>query len=167
VALEPGQAPVECLQSCDPIGDLGTSSLDEPRQLGRRVRAVAAVAPAGDLRGSLEGDVEAAQVDEQSEVLRVGFAVLALRVVASTRAWQPAGALVEAHRVGGHADLSSQFTDPHRRSKPWSRSDVKRHHPGSAACHDGGMSTLLIVDDDRWRSAFPTSRPSTGPAERP
>ena len=105
-------------------------SADERRQLVGRLGAVTGVTPAGDARGGVERDVEPAEVDEQAQVLDVVRVVVAVVVVASRRARQPAGALVESDRVGRDADLSGEFADAHRvitsvrETRPWSYSDV-------------------------------------------
>ena len=56
----------------------------------------------------------------------IRLAVLAVGVLAPAGAREPAGSLVEPDRVGRHPDTFRQLADPHRRSKPWSASNVKR-----------------------------------------
>ena len=88
--------------------------------------AVAGMTPARDLRGVVERHVEPAQVDQEPQVLDIRLAVLAVGVLAPVCAREPAGSLVEPDRVGRHPDPFRQLADPHRRSKPWSASNVKR-----------------------------------------
>ena len=120
-----GESSVESLQPGDPIGDLCPPILDHPRQLRGRVSAVSRMAPARDPRGILEWQVEAAQVDDQSQVLDIRRAVFSIRVVAPTGPREPPRPLIEAHGVGRDADRLSKFADPHAVSKPWSGSNVK------------------------------------------
>ena len=68
-------------------------------------------------RGVFERDVQPTKVDQQSQMLDVRLAVLAVVVVASCRAREPARTLVEADRVRRHPDLSREFADPHGRKQ--------------------------------------------------
>ena len=70
---ESRQSGVEGLQSGDPVGDLGAPLLDQARQFGGRVRAVSGVAPARDPGGILERHIEPAQVDDQAQMLDIGW----------------------------------------------------------------------------------------------
>ena len=88
--------------------------------------AVAGMTPARDLRRVVERHVEPAQVDQEPQVLDIRLAVLAVGVLAPVGPREPAGSLVEPDRVGRHPDTFRQLADPHRRSKPWSASNVKR-----------------------------------------
>ena len=105
VAEESRQPGVQGLQPRDALGDLGSPSIDQARQLGGRVPAVPGVAPARDPGGILERDVEPPQVDDQAQVLDVRRSVLAVGVVPSGRTRQPARAFVEADGVRRDADL--------------------------------------------------------------
>ena len=73
-------------------------------QLRSRVAAVPGMAPAGDPGRIVEREIEAAKVDDQAQVLDIGRAVFAVRVVSPTGSRKPPRALVEAHRVGRDAD---------------------------------------------------------------
>ena len=85
--------------------------------------------PTRDPGGVSEWDVQPSQVDQESEMFDIRLAIIPIVVVPSRGPWKPARALVEADGVGRHSDLSGEFTDPHWRSKPWSRSDVKPSLP--------------------------------------
>jgi hypothetical protein len=85
------------------------------------------MAPAGDPGGILEREIEPAQVDDQPQVLDVGSAVLAVRVVAPTGA-RPRGnrALVEPDGVrrdptSSASRKSSCATDGCGRGEPSTR----------------------------------------------
>ncbi len=119
------EALIEGLETGDAIGDRDASLLDEPRQFLCRLGAVPGMAPAGDPCRVVQRKVESTEVDQQTEMLDIGVPVLPVVVLTPRRARQPAGALVEADRIGRYADLTSELADPHQRSKHWSRSDVK------------------------------------------
>ena len=84
--LEPREGGVERLEAGDTVRDDRPAIRDQPRQLARRLGAVARVAPRRDLRRVVERDVEAAEVDQQPQVLDVGLAVVAVVVVAAAPA---------------------------------------------------------------------------------
>ena len=77
---KPGESRVEILEAGDPVGDLGPSLGDEPWQLFGCGRAMSGVAPARDLARIAERHVEPTEVDQQTQVLDVGLAVLAIVV---------------------------------------------------------------------------------------
>jgi hypothetical protein len=83
MAAERSQTRVECLKARDPVGDLGPPLVDDPWQFGSHIDAVSGMTPARDPRGILERDVEPTQVDQQTQMLDVRFAVLAIGVVSS------------------------------------------------------------------------------------
>ena len=80
---EASQARVERLQSRDPLGDVGTPFVNQPRKLRGRVRTVTGVAPACDPSGILERNVEATEINEKSQVLDVRLAIVAVVVVST------------------------------------------------------------------------------------
>lgn len=82
---ETGEARIKRLQPRDPIGDVGPALLDEPRQVGCHVGAVSCMTPAGNPRGVLERNIEAAEVDEEPEMLDVLVAVLSIVIVPTGR----------------------------------------------------------------------------------
>ena len=84
VPEQAGESGVQRLEPGDPVGDLGSSSRDHAGQLGSGVAAVPGVAPAGDPRRFVEGEIEAAKVDDQAQVLDIGRPVVAVRVVSPT-----------------------------------------------------------------------------------
>jgi hypothetical protein len=116
-----GESCVQCLQPRDPVGNVGAPFLDQAGQGGGRVHAMPRVAPTRDPGSILEWQIEAAQVDDQAQVLDVSLAVFAIRVSPPTRRGEPTRALVEANRVRRDADRIGQFADPHA-GKPWSGS---------------------------------------------
>jgi hypothetical protein len=83
VSLEPRQARVEGLETGDTIGDVGATRLDKVWKLGGGVRAMPGVAPARDLAGIPERDVEPTEVDQEAQMLDVRLAILAIGIVPS------------------------------------------------------------------------------------
>ena len=126
MSLERLKARVKTLESGDSIRDVDAPLADESWKLGGRVGAMTRMAPAGDLGRVSERDVEPAKLDQQAKMLDISLAVLAVVVVPSRGPREPAGTLVEANRVRRHPDLTGKLANPHRCSKPWSRSNVKR-----------------------------------------
>jgi hypothetical protein len=107
-----GRSCVEGLQPGDPIGDCRAALLDHARELRCGVCAVPGVAPPGHAGGIFERDVEAAQVDDQAQVLDIRRPIFAVRVLSPARSRKPPRALVQAHRIGGDADRVCQLGDP-------------------------------------------------------
>ena len=94
-------AALDPLPDGSPLGDQG----QQPRPSNRS-------APSGTRRRScrvVQRHVEPAQVDQQAQVLGVGFAVLAVVVVSPRRPRQPARALVEPDGVGRDADTVASW----------------------------------------------------------
>jgi hypothetical protein len=133
VPEQAGKSGVQDLEARDPVGDLGPPSLDHAGQFGSRISAVPGVAPARNPSGILQGQIEAAKVDDQAQVLHIDWAIVAVRVVTPTGSREPPRALIEAHRVRRDTNGFGKFTDPHAVSKPWSGSHVKTGHGMEAA----------------------------------
>lgn len=83
MAPEAGEALVKRAQAGNPLGDLRPAFVDQPGQLRLRIRTMAGVAPAGDLRRVIQRDVQSTKLDEEPQMFDIGFAIFAVGIVAS------------------------------------------------------------------------------------
>lgn len=131
MALEIGEAGIELPEVGYALGDVTSPLGDQAWQPRAGVGAMARVAEGGKHGRVTERQVQAPQVDEQAEVLGVGFPVFAIAVVLAWRTRQPALPLVKPHSVGRDADPFREFADSHAATQPWSSSNVKRPRDAS------------------------------------
>lgn len=154
--LEPDERGVKSLQAGNPVGNDRPPFGDQPRRLAGGIRAVARVTPRRDLGGVLQRQVEPSEIDQEAQVFGVGLAVLAVVVLPARRAREPSGPFVEPDGVGGDSDSLRELANPHPRSKPWSRSNVKSRVPikGPRSTSDPGQLDDPLGDgrrDASWR----------------
>jgi hypothetical protein len=113
VAFQPGEVGIEGAEARNPLSDICAPFGQEGRERCRGLSAMSRVAPAGDLCGLGQRHAETPELDQQAEVLYFLIAVLAIGIVTARSPGQPAGSLVEAHRVGRGTDAACQLADLH------------------------------------------------------